>query len=569
MTDENANVGSGQGKQPQFQFAISLSVLNHLGRNLYRNFVTVLGEAISNAWDADAKNVWIKFDKETGFLTIKDDGIGMDADDFQGKFLKIGYSKRKDGDTKTDRGRPFIGAKGIGKLALLSCAQRVTIFSKKKGAEYIGGVIDNSGLDEAITDNLNPEQYPLGEPDATLVEDIVQGHEQGTIIAFEGAREILRTSEDQIKKLLSLSFHFSLIDKEFTIHVNGSPISADDLKSLAEATEFVWKIGEYSDEFLALCTNVKKWTKAVETSINLFGFLATVEKPSNLNVRGSESRATVDLFVNGRLRERNVLRHLPTQRIVESYLFGQIHFDAMEGDGDTPFTSSREGIVETDPNFSALIEYLKKEAMPKLIDQWDEFRVARGNDGDDENPRKTKKERKAAGLVAAAEEEFALEGGASKEDKDTVDRWLSEMRPDAEFNLSAYVDCFLSENLVRKYMHTAKISLSKPAQVDVDDWKKREVDRKAEANISFDIRKDNDELSYLDMEKLAICTEGGKSGADGKPTPLYAHAVSFRPVRNAVGHTGRLTDVAKAHLTVTFENIRARVKVLLKGAGSV
>ena len=36
----------------KFSFEISLSVLNHLGRNLYRSFVTVLGEAVSNAWDA-------------------------------------------------------------------------------------------------------------------------------------------------------------------------------------------------------------------------------------------------------------------------------------------------------------------------------------------------------------------------------------------------------------------------------------------------------------------------------------------------------------------------------------
>lgn len=34
----------------KFKFEMSLSVLNHLGRNLYRNFITVLGEAISNAW---------------------------------------------------------------------------------------------------------------------------------------------------------------------------------------------------------------------------------------------------------------------------------------------------------------------------------------------------------------------------------------------------------------------------------------------------------------------------------------------------------------------------------------
>lgn len=110
-----------------FTFNISLSVLNHLGRNLYRNFITVLGEAISNAWDADAPNVWIYVNREANSLTIKDDGHGMTEDDFQNKFLKIGYSKRKDGETKTNSGRPYIGRKGIGKLALLSCAKRIHI----------------------------------------------------------------------------------------------------------------------------------------------------------------------------------------------------------------------------------------------------------------------------------------------------------------------------------------------------------------------------------------------------------------------------------------------------------
>jgi HSP90 family molecular chaperone len=115
-----------------FNFEISLSVLNHLGRNLYRNSITVLGEAISNSWDADAKNVWITIDNQSGSFTIKDDGTGMDADDFQRKFLKIGYTKRADGKMQTPGKRPFIGAKGIGKLALLSCAERITIFSKKR-----------------------------------------------------------------------------------------------------------------------------------------------------------------------------------------------------------------------------------------------------------------------------------------------------------------------------------------------------------------------------------------------------------------------------------------------------
>jgi HSP90 family molecular chaperone len=112
----------------QFTFEISLSVLNHLGRDLYRSFMTVLGEAISNSWDADANNVWVYIDRERDSLVVKDDGNGMNAKDFQDKFLKIGYSKRKEGD-RSAKNRPYIGRKGIGKIALLSCARRISILT--------------------------------------------------------------------------------------------------------------------------------------------------------------------------------------------------------------------------------------------------------------------------------------------------------------------------------------------------------------------------------------------------------------------------------------------------------
>lgn len=103
-----------------------------MGRNLYRNIITVLGEAISNSWDADAKNVWIEIDRNNNAMCILDDGIGMTPDDFQNKFLKIGYTKRKNNQYKSISGRPYIGRKGIGKLALLSCAQRIHIATKQR-----------------------------------------------------------------------------------------------------------------------------------------------------------------------------------------------------------------------------------------------------------------------------------------------------------------------------------------------------------------------------------------------------------------------------------------------------
>src|SRR6266446_2098275 len=140
-----------------FTFEISLSVLNHLGRSLYRSFATVLGEAISNSWDADAKNVHIDINRNKNSFSIKDDGLGMTADDFQNKFLKIGYTKRKGRTRLSAAGRPFIGRKGIGKLALLSCADKITVISKVKGGTYVGGVIDNSVLDDAITEDLTPQ----------------------------------------------------------------------------------------------------------------------------------------------------------------------------------------------------------------------------------------------------------------------------------------------------------------------------------------------------------------------------------------------------------------------------
>src|SRR5712691_4572117 len=99
-----------EDKKP-FTFEISLSVLNHLGRSLYRSFATVLGEAISNSWDADAKNVQIYVNRNKNSFFIKDDGDGMNEDDFQNKFLKIGFSKRKDGTKSSPGGRPFIGRK--------------------------------------------------------------------------------------------------------------------------------------------------------------------------------------------------------------------------------------------------------------------------------------------------------------------------------------------------------------------------------------------------------------------------------------------------------------------------
>jgi hypothetical protein len=544
----------------QFRFELSLSVLNHLGRNLYRNFVTVLGEAISNAWDADAQNVWIEVDREKSSFSIKDDGIGMTADDFQNKFLKIGYSKRKLGERRTPLNRPFIGAKGIGKLALLSCAERISIYTKVKGGEYVGGTIDNGQLETAITEDLTPQEYALEIADMNLAADLIDDHTSGTILVFSQMKEQMRVSDAHLRKIIALSFKFSLVDPSFRIFVNGTAIGYGDLKDIAESTQFAWVLNGFDDDYLKSLVKLKEWPIAVTTTLPITGFLATVYKPRDAKISMAEDRVSVDLFVNGRVRERNILRHIPTQRILESYVYGQIHFNSLDREGTDPFTSSREGIIEGDARFVELLDYLKKDLLPKILDKWDRLRLKHKDEGDDENTRLSRRQRKVKAFVVEAEKEYLLESGIASSSK--VEEWVDTLRPDSEFNISAYTDCFISENLIRQFILDQKILAGKDEVSLIEKYKAKEVAHLADANISYAITSSDHDLGYLGMKSLSIMAEGGYT-SNGKVTPLCRDDIVYTPIRNAVGQTSLLTVNAKKQLGMTLENIKARLKTLL------
>ncbi|NNE54887.1 MAG: DNA mismatch repair protein, partial [Flavobacteriales bacterium] len=322
----------------KFTFNVSLSVLDHLGRNLYRSFVTVLGEAISNSWDAGAENVWIEIDREAGTLLVKDDGQGMTKDDFQNKFLRIGYSKRLDDSVRAWNNRPFIGRKGIGKLALLSCAQKISVASKTTTTGYVGGVIDNAGLSAAISHDLTPDQYPLLDVDPSVFGNHLKNHLHGTLIHFDGIKEGIRNTVDFIKKTVALYFRFSLLDDSFRIHVNGDEIGINSLSDLQESTEFLWLLNNpvdpYVQNLVESLGDALKEKEVINVPLKLNGFIASVRKPRDLTIMGMGERVTVDLYVNGRVRERDIIKHIPTSRVTENYLYGQIHYNDMDDDVD-------------------------------------------------------------------------------------------------------------------------------------------------------------------------------------------------------------------------------------------
>jgi hypothetical protein len=131
---------------------------------------------------------------------------------------------------------------------------------------------------------------------------------------------------------------------------------------------------------------------------------------------------------------------------------------------------------------------------------------------------------------------------------------------DAQYNFSSYAECFISENLVRKYVQDKKFALSPEAQKEIDKWKKREAQSKNKGNISIDIRQSNSDLGYLSMTDLANLVDKRDLN---KEASLARDANEFKPMRDAVAHTSLLTDIAKNRLTMVYENVKSRIRILL------
>jgi len=134
---------------------------------------------------------------------------------------------------------------------------------------------------------------------------------------------------------------------------------------------------------------------------------------------------------------------------------------------------------------------------------------------------------------------------------------------DAKYNFGSYAECFISENLIRKFIKEKKITLSKEAIRERDKWKKVETESKNKGNISIDIRRASDDLSYLSMNYLAYLVD---KKDPVKEACLARDANEYKPIRDALAHTALLTEVAKGKLTSVYENIKGRVKTLLSSS---
>ena len=177
----------GTAEKP-FRMTISLNVLRHLGINLYSNAPAVLTEVVANAWDADASEVRIELSKER--IVIQDNGSGMNSEDFNARYLKVGYAKRDAEPELTPKYlRLPMGRKGIGKLSLFSIADTVEVQSAKGGIKN-SLVMKATEIEKAIKDKdaggdyfpspLNPQKIVIEQGTRIVLADLKHRATLGT-----------------------------------------------------------------------------------------------------------------------------------------------------------------------------------------------------------------------------------------------------------------------------------------------------------------------------------------------------------------------------------------------------
>ncbi len=136
---------------------------------------------------------------------------------------------------------------------------------------------------------------------------------------------------------------------------------------------------------------------------------------------------------------------------------------------------------------------------------------------------------------------------------------MRELGEDAKFNLGSYAECFVSENLIRRFIAATKEPLTTEANVAITKFRRREKESKERANVSITLRKSNTKLSYLAMDDLANLVDKRDKV---KEASLARDASEYKPIRDAMAHTALLTDEAKSKLTSVYKNIKGRLQTL-------
>ena len=221
-----------QSSQRQYKMTVAGQLFKHLGLQMYSGAVSAISELISNAYAAMAKNVWITIPtgcpiQQTDEIIVEDDGHGMTFDDCNSFYLTVGRNRRSSGSEWTKeynglKSRKVHGRKGIGKLAGFGISDRLDIRTVKS-RQIAHFAMDFSVLTRSP--NFADEQGYA--PDVLSDDGTRTEGKPGTVVTLSQLKISRAINEEHFKR--SLARRLLVLDKSFTVHVNGKAILRQEI----------------------------------------------------------------------------------------------------------------------------------------------------------------------------------------------------------------------------------------------------------------------------------------------------------------------------------------------------
>jgi hypothetical protein len=204
-------------------------LVEQLGAQLYPRVTASVAELVSNAWDADARRVWISipFDadwRREAVIEVLDDGSGMTRDQAQGQYLIVGRNRRLESGDTSSGGRLLHGRKGIGKLAAFGTAGYLECVTVRDAA-VTAFAIDY----DKLRDFEPAEDYPvepLTDAGPLLDPDTGEPLEHGTCVRLTSLKAKRKTGEAVFRR--SMERRFALDASEMSVSVNGAALERFD-----------------------------------------------------------------------------------------------------------------------------------------------------------------------------------------------------------------------------------------------------------------------------------------------------------------------------------------------------
>jgi len=219
-------------------FSFDGNIINQLARS-YRSTAEAIKELVTNAWDAEAEEVYINIPQqlEDDIILIEDNGNGMTPNEVQSDFLNIGVNRKlRRGDLTPKKKRKIKGERGIGKFSTLLLGNRLFVETKSRG-QKTSFEITRSQI-ESFTSNMQNFKLALNVENSN-------NSQTGTIVKIEKLRrELFHPDKEIIAKILVREF--GIVD-DFSIFINDDKLTIDSVPGKIEEYELdVPEVGKIS-----------------------------------------------------------------------------------------------------------------------------------------------------------------------------------------------------------------------------------------------------------------------------------------------------------------------------------